>query len=125
MFAEASAAEAIVVANAGWYTFPVQTVAFPYGLGGVPIDPAAAFARPVTILLGEGDTDPQHPSLRRNAEADAQGIHRYARGRAFFEAARAEAARLGTPFSWRLQTVPGVAHSNAGMAEAAMRLLVP
>ena len=83
----------------------------------------AALARPVTILLGEEDRDPHHPQLRRDAGSDAQGTNRFDRGRAFFAEAGAAARRLGLPFAWRLATVPGVAHSNAGMAVAAAPLL--
>lgn len=115
------AARRVIVANAGWYSMPDLGVGFPYGLAGVG-DAAllwAAFARPVVILLGEADVDPNHPQLRRNAAADRQGLHRFARGQAFFAAAAAQAAAMGAPFHWVLSTVPGVGHSNAGMAAAA------
>jgi poly(3-hydroxybutyrate) depolymerase len=126
LFSPSNAVDRIIVANAGWYTMPDTRVPFPYGLGGSGVteaEIAIALARPVTVLLGDQDVDPQHPSLRRNAEADRQGLHRFARGHAFFESARAETARLAVPFAWRLEIVPGVAHQNAGMARAAVRLL--
>jgi dienelactone hydrolase len=116
----------LIVANAGWYSMPRWDVAFPYGLGGTratETELAAALGRPVTILLGEADRDPNHPQLRRDTGSDAQGTNRFDRGHAFFAAAREAAARLGVGFAWRLQTVPGVAHSNAGMAVAAAPLL--
>lgn len=77
----------------------------------------------MTLLLGEQDTDPRHPSLRRDAGSDAQGTNRFDRGQAFFAAARAAAARLGVECRWRLETVPGVGHSDPGMAHAAAPLL--
>lgn len=115
----------MVAANAGFYSFPSLDVAWPYGLGGVG-DAAvlkAALARPLTVLLGEADTDTQHPELRRTPQAMAQGPYRLARGQAFFAAGREAAARLGVEFGWRLGTVPGVAHSNAGMAPRAAQAL--
>ncbi|MBK1662619.1 hypothetical protein, partial [Paracraurococcus ruber] len=117
----------LIVANSGWYSMPRWDVAFPYGLGGTGATEAglaAALGRPVTILLGEEDRDPQHPQLRRDAGSDAQGTNRFDRGHAFFAAAQAAAARLQAPFAWQLRTVPGVAHSNAGMARAAAPLLL-
>jgi len=122
LLAEASAAEAIITANAGSYTMPVADVAFPFGLGGTAVTEAMlarAFARPVTVLLGADDVDPDHPSLPRQPGALAQGPHRLARGLRFYAEARAAAARLGQPFAWRLETVPGVGHDNGGMARRA------
>ncbi|RVT95285.1 alpha/beta hydrolase [Rhodovarius crocodyli] len=115
----------MVCANAGYYSFPSMEIAWPYGLGGVG-DAAvlrAGLSRPLTVLLGEADTDTRHPQLRQTPEANAQGAYRLARGRAFFAAGRDAASRLGVPFGWRLGTVPGVAHSNAGMAPEAAKAL--
>jgi poly(3-hydroxybutyrate) depolymerase len=123
LLAEASNAEVIVSANAGSYTFPTADVPFPWGLTGVAVgdaDLARAFARPVVILLGDQDIDPNHRSLPRDPQAQAQGPHRFARGHAFFAAAEAKAKALGAPFAWRLRVVPGVGHSNAGMAAGAL-----
>lgn len=122
----AARARRVVIANAGWYSFPDTGTPFPHGLGGVPLDPAAlhaALGRDVSILLGEADTDPHHHNLRRDPVTDRQGLNRLERGRNFFAAAQALAAAQGVPFEWRLITVPGVGHSNAGMAAAALPLL--
>jgi len=116
----------LIVANAGWYSMPRFDIGFPYGLGGTSCTEAAlaaALGRPVTVLLGEADTDPHHASLRRDAASDAQGTNRLERGHAFFAAARDAATGLGAVCRWRLRTVPGVGHSNAGMAAAAAPLL--
>ncbi len=116
----------IVIANSGWYSMPRLDLAFPYGLGGTAATEAGlreALARPVTLLLGEADTDPNHRSLRRTPEANAQGPHRFARGQAFFAAAREAAERLGGGFAWQVRTVPGVGHSDPEMAVAAAPLL--
>lgn len=118
--------EQAIAANAGWYTMPELETAFPYGLGATPIGAeglATALGKPLTVLLGTADTDRADPDLRKTPEADAQGPHRYARGQAFFARGAAAAAARGVPFGWRLEQVPGIAHSNAGMAEAAAALI--
>ena len=56
-------------------------------------------------------------------EAMLQGPHRFGRGQAFFAAAREAAARLAVPFGWRMAFVPGVGHSNGGMAPRAVEML--
>ncbi len=117
----------LIIANAGSYTLPDLTLPFPQGLAGTAATEAdlrAAFARPVTILLGEADTDPNHASLPRQTFAQAQGPHRFARGEFFVAASRRAAGQLGVPLAWQVVTVPGVGHSNAGMAVAAAPLLV-
>lgn len=116
-----------VAANAGWYTMPSFGTPFPYGLDGSPLGFVQLFGaleRPLTILLGEQDIDPDDPSLRRTPEALAQGPHRFARGQAFFAAAREAAEASGAQFGWRLETVQGADHDNRLMAPAAVRYLL-
>jgi hypothetical protein len=122
----APGARRVIIANAGSYTLPVLDRPFPEGLAGTAADLAglaAAFRRDAVLQLGEADTDPDHPSLPRQPWAVAQGPHRFARGGNFRRVAEAAAAELGVPLAWRVATVPGVGHSNAGMAEAALALL--
>jgi len=117
----------IVSANAGWYTLPTLDVAFPYGLGNTPVtesDLKTCLARPLTILLGTADNDPNHRMLRHTPEAEAQGPHRLARGHYFFDFARTRAAALGVPFSWSIATAPDISHSDKGMAPFALTLLL-
>jgi hypothetical protein len=83
-----------------------------------------ALQQPLTVLLGEEDTDPDHPSLRRTPEALAQGPHRFARGEAYFAAGQAAARRLGLPFGWRLRIVPDADHDNRLMAPASIPYLL-
>lgn len=116
----------LISANAGWYTMPDFSVSFPYGLKGSSATEEhlkKAFALPMIVFLGEEDTDPNHKYLRKTEEAQAQGSHRFARGKAFFQQAQAMADSLNVPFNWQLKTVPGVAHSNGKMAEAAVTLI--
>lgn len=113
-------------ANAGWYTLPDMQSPWPYGLQGTPADQTNVrrwVSRPLVLLLGDRDTDPDDPNLRRTPEAAAQGPHRYARGEFFAAAAQAYAERQNAPFSWQVINVPGIAHDNAGMAAAAAALI--
>ncbi len=114
-----------ICANAGWYTLPTDGEAFPYGLGGTHLPPdrlKAAFAKTVIILLGDMDIV-QDRNFRMTPEAMRQGPTRFDRGKFYFAAAKREAETLGVPFNWRVETVPGVGHDNAGMAVAAAKLV--
>lgn len=116
--------ERAISANAGWYTMPDPNIAFPYGMGGAPITEdhiAAALGKPLLVLLGTADTDTNDPNLRKTREANLQGPHRYARGKRFFAAGQAVAARLGMPFAWTQEDVVGAGHQNRLMAAAAAK----
>jgi len=115
-----------VAANAGWWTMPDPAIDFPYGLRGSAVDEAALknmLQRPLVVLLGTADTDPEDVHLRRTPGALAEGPNRLARGHAFFEAGRRRAEALGVPLGWQLDTAPGVAHSDSGMAAFAVKWL--
>jgi poly(3-hydroxybutyrate) depolymerase len=122
LIAPSTLVDQAIAANAGYYTLPLFDVPYPYGLQGlsVPDEQVANFLRwPLILLLGEADTNPNHPALLRNAEADKQGIHRFARGMNFLEVGKREAARRGLTLAWRVATVPGAGHSNRRMAPGA------
>ncbi len=115
-----------IAANAGWYTMPDLNKAWPYGLKGTGLTQADVkrfLSFPLVILLGEKDNDPQHHQLRRNKESDEQGTNRFDRGKNFFAYGQNLAKQLKAPFNWKIQTVPGVAHSNAGMSAAAAAIV--
>ena len=116
-----------VSANAGWYTMPDLAVDFPYGVRGSVVGRdrlRQALQLPLVVLLGQDDTDPEDPDLRRTPGALAQGPHRLARGQAFFGAGQVAAQQLGVPYAWRLETVPGADHDNRKMAPAAIPYLL-
>ena len=127
-------ASPIMAANPGWYTesewgllFATKFV-FPYTTTGSKIDEArtkAALGRPFVLLLGDKDTDPNDASLNKSAGANMTGLTRFARGNHFFENAQRAAQRLDVKFPWQLKVVSGVAHDNAGMAAAAIKLMYP
>ncbi len=119
----------VVAANAGWYTMPDVSTEYPFGMVGSSLNRSMltqALQRPLQILLGEKDNDPKHKFLNKSPGAQAQGPHRLARGKAFYEAGRVQAERTGIKLGWSLKTVPGVGHSNRRMAPTAVQhLLAP
>lgn len=126
LFTPEARIERAIAANAGWYTMPDCAVAFPYGLGDTPIgaeELAAALGKPLIVLLGTADTDRADTDLRKTPEADAQGFHRFERGRTFYARGAQAAKAAGVAFGWRMEFAPGIAHSNAVMAEAAAQTI--
>jgi pimeloyl-ACP methyl ester carboxylesterase len=68
--------------------------------------------RDIVYLLGQQDTDPNHPALDKRCEAKAQGANRLVRGRNYF----AYLKRLYPQgMSQQLIEVPGVGHDGDGM----------
>lgn len=125
-FSDSGCVDLAIAANAGWYTMVDDKVAMPYGLAETETDAARvrdALGTRLIVLLGEDDNDPNHRFLRRSSEAMAQGAHRFERGQQFFATAQQYAKTAGLPFAWRLETVPGVAHSNRRIAPAAAKLV--
>ncbi|MCA8927347.1 MAG: alpha/beta hydrolase [Alphaproteobacteria bacterium] len=119
--------EVAIAANAGAYTLARPGERFPYGLDRFPDLEAVqeqGLPRSLVVMVGENDTDVTNAMLLRSEEAMRQGPHRHARGVYFYEDGRAEARRMMIPFGWQLQSVPGVGHSNRGMARAAAEWLV-
>lgn len=115
-----------VSANSGWYTMPTYGEKFPYGLTGTDItndEIGKAFSKKLIVLLGEKDTEQDSKNLRNTSEAMAQGKHRFERGQTFYKTAIQSASILNFPLNWELKTVPGVGHSNSGMAKTAVTLL--
>ena len=111
-----------VAANAGWYTLPTFDQDYPYGLSGTGLAPDtlnAALGSKLVVLLGTADNDPNHRSLRRTPEANAQGPHRFARGHTFFDTGKKRATQESVPFSWKIQYAPGIGHKNGLMANFA------
>jgi poly(3-hydroxybutyrate) depolymerase len=127
LFAPAARIDRAVAANSGWYTAATPQARFPFGLAGAPASDAqirTAFGRNLTVLLGELDNaDETRGHLRKTPETEAQGAHRLARGRYFYETARAHAKNLRAPFAWNMVVVPGVGHSYRQMSAAAAACL--
>ena len=127
MFTGGPRVERAVAANAGWYTLPRKADIFPYGLDEINVADETlreAFSVPLSILLGEDDNDPNSKYLSRTPEALAQGAHSLSRGASYLAATQLTAAQMNTRLNWQLKTVPGVGHSNKGMAPAAAQMLL-
>ncbi|MGX8708546.1 MAG: hypothetical protein ACSW72_07320 [Bacteroidales bacterium] len=126
LFNDTPEVDLAVAANAGWYTFPTDTIDYPYGIGDsaekIGTDVDAFYGKRMIVLLGDADTLRQS-SLRQTPEADAQGLTRLERGETFFEFCKEDAARRGVPFNWEKAYAPGVGHSDGKMAPDAARVL--
>lgn len=117
--------ERAVAAGAGWYMLPDDSFAYPYGLRGTAVTPAAlreALAAPLVLMVGLDDVKTDG-ILRNNAETLAQGATRVDRARFEIEHGRERARALGAPFHWRLVEVPGVGHHPGAMLPAAERVV--
>ncbi|UFP99490.1 alpha/beta fold hydrolase [Pseudomonas fitomaticsae] len=68
--------------------------------------------REMIYLLGQQDTDPQHPALDKSCAAKAQGAYRLERGKLFFGYLL---RRHPEGVNQRLIEVPGVGHDGDGM----------
>ena len=117
----------VVAANAGWWTLPDNTIDFPFGLKGAPGVTnevlEAVLRRPLVVLLGTKDVDPNDVNLNKSQGAMQQGEHRFARGNTFYESGQSQAKAKGIKIEWTLSTAPGIAHSDRGMSIFAADLL--
>ena len=113
------------IANSGWYTALDEAVEFPFGLKKAPLDAknlTAFFNTNIYVLLGTADTDRDSKDFNITMEADAQGKNRFERGKYFFTQAKIKANEMKLTFNWKEYFIPGVGHSNGGMAKFAFAL---
>ncbi|MBY8928040.1 alpha/beta hydrolase [Pseudomonas sp. Wu6] len=68
-------------------------------------------SRDITYLLGQQDTDPNHPALDKSCEAETQGAYRLIRGHNYVDYLKQRHPQLGH----RLVEVPGVGHDGDKM----------
>ena len=68
-------------------------------------------SRDITYLLGQQDTDPNHPALDKSCAAETQGAYRLIRGHNYFDYLKQRHPQL----SHKLVEVPGVGHDGDGM----------
>ncbi|PRP66236.1 hypothetical protein [Nonlabens agnitus] len=116
----------MVASASGWYTVPNNQVSFPYGFADSPLNSisiSSLLSRKLTIQVGANDNDPNASSLRRNAEADAQGTNRKDRAEYFFEYAEDLAARNNVIFNWRFVIQPNADHDYILASQNAADLL--
>jgi hypothetical protein len=122
MFVPDARIQRAVAANAGCYVMPDWSIEFPYGFKQSGVDPLAlqqALSVSLTLLVGEDDTDPFHPTLSRHPLCLQQGENRVARAQRLLTAGRSAADAGNQPFHWQLQMVSDVGHSEVGMNKAA------
>jgi len=125
-FGQSPYVEKAVAANPGWYTFPDETIVFPYGIAGYTNDPKSFrkifYSRDLTILLGMADTI-RDPSFRVTPEADRQGLSRFERGQTFFNTNKKMAQEEGFAFKWKMEFVDGVDHNGSIMCPYGVRMM--
>ena len=68
-------------------------------------------SRHITYLLGQQDTDPNHPALDKSCEAETQGAYRLIRGQHYFDYLK----QLHPQLNQQLVEVPGVGHNGDRM----------
>ena len=123
---EATAVDAAVAANSGWYMLPDLAVDYPAGMGGLNLDESYLrryLGRRVIVLLGDADTDSAAADLARSEAAMAQGPHRLARGLWHFEHCKQIANQLGARFGWELKIAPGAGHVDQQIFDQAAKIL--
>jgi poly(3-hydroxybutyrate) depolymerase len=123
---EATAVDAAVAANSGWYMLPDLAVDYPAGMGGLNLDESYLrryLGRRVIVLLGDADTDSAAADLARSEAAMAQGPHRLARGLWHFEHCKQIANQLGARFGWELKIVLGAGHVDQQIFDQAANIL--
>jgi len=127
LFQTNSKAANIMASNASFYTLPNFENNFPFGLKNSSMDTSSlktAFAKKLVVFLGEQDNENETGgTFLRSKTADEQGLHRLARGKHFFESAKAKAKELNTDFNWQLVVIPNVGHNQEKMGKAAAMYL--
>jgi poly(3-hydroxybutyrate) depolymerase len=110
----------VVVAGSGWYTFPNRRARYPYGirrspdLAGVRFDPEEFLRVPITVIVGERDTDTSN--LRSTERVNRlQGKTRVERARRWVEAMREAAEARGVESLVSLVMIPDGEHDFEGL----------
>lgn len=115
---------AVAIAAAGWYTLPVPSLQYPFGIGTHPLAggsfaPDRFLRVPRHVLVGEQDIA-RDDALRMHPDIDRlQGENRLARARCWFDLMQREAHQRGEATVRSSFTIlPGAGHS---FTEAAQR----
>ena len=106
----------LVAVGSGWYTFPNPRARFPHGirrspqLPGVRFDPEEFLRIPITVMVGERDTETSR--LRNTPRVNRQqGTTRVERAGRWVEAMREAAGKRGLDPQVTLETIPDGQHS--------------
>ena len=125
LFGGANRLNRAIAANAGWYTVPENTSAFPYGLAESPMaeaDLAIPFSMNLMIHLGSEDTDYMETGW---TGAYAQGDNRLDRGQYFHDRAIQISQDNGILLNWSLQVAEGIGHQPLEMAAKGAQIFYP
>ena len=105
----------LVVVGSGWYTFPNPRARFPYGirrspeLPGVRFDPEEFLRVPITVMVGEKDTNTE--KVRNTPRVNRQqGKNRLERAQRWVEAMREAATSRGLEPLVKLEVIPEGQH---------------
>lgn len=109
----------IVLAAAGWYTFPDPTQDYPIGIKKVPKNQEIRFnlvkilSVPACVLVGEKDIL-RGQEFRKSIQIDQrQGVTRLERGKRWFKAMTASARAYNLNAVFDFQVLPNAGHSFA------------
>ena len=123
---EAAAVDLAVASNCGTYMLPDLSIDYPIGMGGIGLNEnylRRYLRQPLTILLGDADTNSAAFDLPRDETAMAQGPHRLARGLWHFDHCKQVAKKLDAPFRWKLEIAPGAGHVDQKIFDSALNIL--
>lgn len=114
-------AATMLIASAGWYTFPDERLPYPYGIANSPL-PGEIEARQFLaierhVLIGALDTG-RGDNLRVSRKIDTQqGTNRLERARRWFQSMEEASQHYGVrPPQATFEVIPGAGHSFANSA---------
>ena len=118
----------VVIGAAGWHTMPQSEIAFAHGIGlcrdlpGLRFDSAKYFRVPMTVLVGDMNTD-RDPGLNKSEKVDRmQGRNRIERAFTWAKTMNLVAKGRGMPEHFSVEVLPGVDHSfELGVSHGAMQ----
>lgn len=115
-----------IAANAGFYSFPNEHLAYPYGIEPTVMNTGLekAYQKRLIILLGELDNDPNLGTFRTTDLAMEQGGHRLERGTNFYQANAGLSGTKNWVFNWELDTVKNVGHDYRNMSKSAIQWIM-
>jgi hypothetical protein len=126
MFKPNNRAMSVVISAAGWYTFPDETVDFPYGFDNSILQNSAInllLSKDITVQIGENDNNPNAAGLRRNEIVDLQGTNRLDRAVSFYDFCEEHSQILNIDFNWSFSLRPNADHEYTSAAQDAAVIL--
>lgn len=108
---------AVVIGAAGWYTLPQKDDRYPHGVGlcrdlpSVRFDTARFLQIPMTVVIGDQDTD-RDLELNKSPRVDMrQGRNRLERALTWVKTMNLVARSNGLPGHYRVEIITGMDHS--------------